>query len=70
LLVKNIRKFAKRLRAVGTSPAKDWSIKRRLEYIAWAQSVVQGLRGASQSLEEKFDRISEMTIEKIKTQSN
>lgn len=58
------------VRAVGTSPAKDWSIKRRLEYIAWAQSVVDGLRGASDSLEEKFDRASEITIGKIKSQLN
>jgi hypothetical protein len=33
----------------------DWQSK-QLEYIRWAQDVVSGLRGASRSLEEEFDR--------------
>jgi guanosine-3',5'-bis(diphosphate) 3'-pyrophosphohydrolase len=44
------------LRAITFSPPPDWSVKRRLEYIRWAQEVVSGLRGASRSLEEEFDR--------------
>ena len=35
------------MRAVAFSPAPDWSVKRRLEYIRWARDVVDGLRGAS-----------------------
>jgi len=43
------------LRAVTLSPAPDWSVKRRLEYIEWSKSVVAGLRGTSPWLEEQFD---------------
>jgi hypothetical protein len=28
------------LRAIASSPAADWSVKRRLEYIEWAKNVV------------------------------
>jgi hypothetical protein len=34
------------LRTIASSPAAGWSVKRRLEYIAWAKNVVAGLRGA------------------------
>jgi (p)ppGpp synthase/HD superfamily hydrolase len=50
------------LRAVASSPAPGWSVKRRLEYIRWARKVVDGLRGSSKSsiwLEEQFDRAAE-----------
>ena len=43
------------LRTIATSPAADWSVERRLEYIEWAKSVVAGLRGTSPWLEEQFD---------------
>jgi (p)ppGpp synthase/HD superfamily hydrolase len=43
------------LRTIAASPAADWSVKRRLEYIAWAKSVVAGLRGTSPWLEQQFD---------------
>ena len=33
------------LRAIAASPPPDWSVKRRLEYVAWAREVVKGLRG-------------------------
>jgi (p)ppGpp synthase/HD superfamily hydrolase len=43
------------LRAIASSPAADWSVERRLEYIEWAKSVVAGLRDASRWLERQFD---------------
>ena len=43
------------VRAVANSPAPDWSVERRLEYIEWAKSVVAGLRGTSPWLERQFD---------------
>jgi len=46
---------ASNLRAVASSPAADWSVKRRLEYIEWAKNVVAGLRGMSPWLEQQFD---------------
>jgi guanosine-3',5'-bis(diphosphate) 3'-pyrophosphohydrolase len=43
------------LRALVSSPAPDWSVRRRIEYINWARKVVQGLRGANRALEDQFD---------------
>jgi (p)ppGpp synthase/HD superfamily hydrolase len=43
------------LRAIASSPAADWSVERRLEYIEWAKAVVGGLRGNSPWLEQQFD---------------
>jgi (p)ppGpp synthase/HD superfamily hydrolase len=43
------------LRTIASSPAADWSVKRRLEYIEWAKAVVAGLRGTSPWLEQRFD---------------
>ena len=43
------------VRAVADSPAPDWSVERRLEYVEWARSVVAGPRGTSLWLEEQFD---------------
>jgi hypothetical protein len=43
------------LRAITYSPAPAWSVKRRLDYIGWAKSVVAELRGASPWLEQQFD---------------
>jgi (p)ppGpp synthase/HD superfamily hydrolase len=47
------------LRAIAISPPRDWSVKRRLEYVRWAKDVVSGLRGASPFLEQQFDRAAE-----------
>jgi len=47
------------LRAITFSPAPNWSVKRKLEYIDWAKQVVAGVRGASPWLEEQFDRAAE-----------
>jgi guanosine-3',5'-bis(diphosphate) 3'-pyrophosphohydrolase len=43
------------LRALVSSPAPDWSVRRKIEYIEWARKVVQGLRGANPALEKQFD---------------
>ena len=47
------------LRAITASPSPDWSVKRRLEYVAWAREVVAGLRGTNVWLEAEFDRAAE-----------
>jgi guanosine-3',5'-bis(diphosphate) 3'-pyrophosphohydrolase len=47
------------LRAIALTPPPDWSVKRRLEYVRWAQAVVSGLRGVSAMLEQQFDRAAE-----------
>jgi GTP diphosphokinase / guanosine-3',5'-bis(diphosphate) 3'-diphosphatase len=43
------------LRAIAASPPADWSVKRRIEYVAWARNVAKGLRGVSPKLEEQFE---------------
>lgn len=46
------------LRAITLSPAADWSVERRQEYVRWANDVVAGLRGTSAWLESQFDEAS------------
>ena len=50
------------LRTVATSPAADWSVERRLEYIEWAKAVVAGLRGTWPWLEGQFDEAAEGAV--------
>jgi (p)ppGpp synthase/HD superfamily hydrolase len=44
------------LRSLATSPPADWPPQRRADYVIWTTDVVRGLRGASDLLEQKFDR--------------
>ena len=43
------------LRAMAASPPANWSVERRLEYVAWAREVVAGVRGVHAGLEAAFD---------------
>ena len=54
-----ILKFAdmtSNLRAVAASPPPEWSVKRRLGYVAWARDVAKGLAGVSDWLEAEFEQ--------------
>jgi (p)ppGpp synthase/HD superfamily hydrolase len=42
------------LRALAASPPTDWSVQRRLEYVAWATAVGAGLAGVTPALEAEF----------------
>jgi (p)ppGpp synthase/HD superfamily hydrolase len=53
------------VRAVTTSPAVDWQMKRRLEYIEWAKEVVAGLRGTSPWLEQQFDEAGDQAMRSL-----
>ena len=53
------------LRTIATSPAADWSVERRLEYIEWAKSVVSGLRGTSPWLEKQFDEAAAVAVRSL-----
>jgi (p)ppGpp synthase/HD superfamily hydrolase len=53
------------LRAVANSPAPDWSVERRLEYIEWAKKVVAGLRGTSLWLEQQFDEAAHQAVRSL-----
>lgn len=47
------------LRTISASPSPEWSVKRRLEYVAWARQVAEGLRGVNARLEAEFDKAAE-----------
>ena len=53
------------LRTIAISPAADWSVKRRLEYIEWAKSVVIGLRDTSPWLEQQFDEAAAVAVRSL-----
>jgi GTP diphosphokinase / guanosine-3',5'-bis(diphosphate) 3'-diphosphatase len=48
------------------SPPARWSLERREDYVTWAGKVVDGLRGANETLEQHFDKVFSQAIEKIK----
>lgn len=41
---------------IAAIPPIDWSLRRRREYLAWAEAVVAGCRGANPGLEARWDR--------------
>lgn len=43
------------VRNLVTMPPKNWSLKRRQEYLLWTEKVVVGLRGTNAALEEYYD---------------
>ena len=47
------------LRALGSSPPANWSLERKLDYLAWARAVAHGLRGVNPWLEARFDAAAE-----------
>jgi (p)ppGpp synthase/HD superfamily hydrolase len=53
------------VRAAANSPAPDWSVERRLEYVEWAKQVVAGLRGTSPWLEQQFDDAAERAVRSV-----
>jgi guanosine-3',5'-bis(diphosphate) 3'-pyrophosphohydrolase len=54
------------LRALVSSPAPDWSVKRRLDYVDWACRVVDGLRGANKQLEDQFDEAARLAGQSLR----
>src|SRR5438132_1028252 len=49
---------------VGFAPPADWPYQRRVDYLTWADRVVNGLRGCNEGLEQLFDK----TISRARTQ--
>lgn len=45
------------VRDIGVAPPKEWDHERRVQYLAWARSVVDGCRGVNPSLEAEFDAV-------------
>jgi (p)ppGpp synthase/HD superfamily hydrolase len=46
------------LRAIAASAPPDWSVKKRLDYVAWARRVAAGLSGVSEPLERAFEEVA------------
>jgi (p)ppGpp synthase/HD superfamily hydrolase len=53
------------LRALAMSPAPDWSVRRKIEYISWARKVVAGLRGTNEMLERQFDEAAQVAEQSL-----
>lgn len=53
------------IRDVTENPPHDWSNQRRLEYVEWGEKVVEGLRGANENLEKRFDELAEKAKRKF-----
>ena len=53
------------IKDVTHSPPPDWSIKRRMEYLDWAERVVKAMNGCNAKLEEKFYRLLKEGREKL-----
>ena len=51
------------LRDVADDPPAHWPRERRLEYFEWAKRVIDGLRGASPTLEALFDDVYTRGVE-------
>ncbi len=57
---------ASNLRAVTASPARDWSVKRRIEYVLWSKEVIKGLRGANPMLEKLCDQAAQAAEQSLR----
>ena len=53
------------LRTISVSPASDWSVQRRLDYVQWAREVVAQVRGVSPWLEAQFDAAAGQAIASV-----
>ena len=47
------------------SPPANWSLERQLEYINWAEEVINGLRGSNKKLERYFDDVCSKARQKL-----
>ncbi len=53
------------IRDVMDSPPVDWSFDERLEYVIWAEEVINRLRGANENMERYFDNLCSTAKRKI-----
>ena len=43
------------------APPAQWSLERKIAYVDWAESVIDGLRGSNDPLEQYFDEVCQET---------
>jgi GTP diphosphokinase / guanosine-3',5'-bis(diphosphate) 3'-diphosphatase len=54
------------VRDVAESPPADWTLERRVEYLAWSRRVVDGCRDASAALARNFDEVVGLAEARLK----
>lgn len=47
------------------SPPTNWSLQRRIEYVDWAEAVINKLRGTNARLERRFDELCQEARQKL-----
>lgn len=55
---------------IAYAPPDHWPPRRRMEYLQWAQEVIDGLRGANKKLEQHFDDTLASAIQKLNEENN
>ena len=58
------------IRDIMDSPPVGWSFEERLDYISWAEEVINMLRGTNENLERYFDDLCIEASRKIKEEKN
>ncbi len=54
---------------IAFAPPDGWPLKRRINYLEWAQNVIDGLRGANAGLEKRFDETLALARKKLALES-
>ena len=52
------------------APPVSWSLQRRIEYVDWAESVIDGLRGSNELLEQYFDEVCIKVRKQLEREKN
>jgi guanosine-3',5'-bis(diphosphate) 3'-pyrophosphohydrolase len=53
------------VRDITDFPPANWSLERRIEYVNWAENVINGLRGSNTPLEQYFDEVCKKARETL-----
>ncbi len=58
------------VRDIAYAPPDHWSRQRRIDYLQWAQAVIDGLRGSNEQLERFFDDTLAQARQKLIEENN
>ncbi len=54
---------------IAFAPPDGWPLTRRIDYLEWARNVIDGLRGANDNLEKRFDETLALARQKLASES-
>lgn len=57
------------IRDIAYSPPKTWPLRRKMDYLRWAEAVIDGLRGVNAPLENHFEHILAEARKKLAAES-